>query len=158
MKTTNKIVIIVALITGMGCTSMSGSLVIGAGSGAALGAASGLHIGDKDQSKKNTSKGAVIGAAVGGLTGYLFHLGVKKREAKIRRDTIFNLERNNVDAPIDFKGKSHGIQMPVIESEYVDEAVTEDGKHLIESHRVWKVREQVRFAPRKKDWGQSYEK
>ena len=130
------------------CTTMQGSLLTGVSTGAIAGAAGGYY-GDKGGDKQKTAgKGALIGAAIGGLTSYLIHKGLKSREAEVRRKTIFDLDKHGVSRPSGFQVKGHhGITMPLVESEYIKERVTSDGKKLIEGHRVWKIREDAQFVP-----------
>ena len=142
-----RVQIILVVMIASGCASMPKSITLGVGTGAALGTAGGFIYEDENK-KQNATKGAMVGAAVGGITSYLLHKGVKKREARIRRDTIFNLDRHGVSTPPGFKvNRNHDLSLPIVESEIVDERISKDGKHLIESHRVWKVKEDSRFTP-----------
>lgn len=45
---------------------------------------------------ENVLKGAVIGGIVGGLASYAIHGSVESRDAKVRRDTLLNLEKYDV--------------------------------------------------------------
>lgn len=130
------------------CASLQNSLLTGIGTGAVIGAAGGSMTHHKKEKKKITGQGAMIGAVVGGITSYLIHNGLKKREANIRRETIFNLDKHDVSTPTSFQIKGHhGITMPLVDSELVKEHVTSDGKKLIESHRIWNIREDAQFVP-----------
>ncbi len=77
-----------------GCSTLRDSLILGAGSGAALGGLTGSQLpGVQDE---NTIKGAVIGGVVGGLASYFVHGSLESRDAKVRRDTLLNLEKYDV--------------------------------------------------------------
>lgn len=127
---------------------MKDSLVTGIGAGAVVGAA-GSSATYKGQKKgKAAISGALIGAAIGGLTSYFIHDGLKKRDAKTRRETIFNLDKHNVSAPRGYQMQgNHGITMPVVEGEVIEEHVSPDGKRLIESHRIWHIKEDAQWVP-----------
>lgn len=76
------------------CSTLRDSLILGAGSGAALGGLAGGQVpGAHDE---NTIKGAVIGGVVGGLASYVIHGSLESRDAKVRRDTLLNLEKYDV--------------------------------------------------------------
>ena len=78
-----------------GCATMSGSLLVGAGTGAAVGTASG--VGFSNDKGDGAWKGALIGGAVGLISSYFIHNGMEKRDADVRRDTLLNLERFGVE-------------------------------------------------------------
>lgn len=77
-----------------GCSTLRDSLILGAGSGAALGGVAGSQLpGAQDE---NAIKGAVIGGVVGGLASYFIHDSLESRDAKVRRETLLNLEKYDV--------------------------------------------------------------
>ncbi len=77
-----------------GCSTLRDSLILGAGSGAALGGIAGSQLpGAQDE---NAIKGAVVGGVVGGLASYFIHGSLESRDAKVRRDTLLNLEKYDV--------------------------------------------------------------
>ncbi|MCB9092884.1 MAG: hypothetical protein H6621_00120 [Halobacteriovoraceae bacterium] len=131
-----------------GCATMRDSVLTGMGTGAALGAANGAAL-SSDNRNKGALTGALVGVAVGGIASYFIHNGLEKRDARIRRDTLFNLEKFNVSGP---QGMSidggHGLTMPVVESQWVDTQV--QGKKLVEGHRVWVISEEPQWVPAKK--------
>ena len=62
---------------------------------------------------ENVLKGAVIGGIVGGIASYAIHGSLESRDAKIRRDTLLNLEKYDVlgregIAPPDTSSNSKG--------------------------------------------------
>ena len=79
-----------------GCASMSGSLLIGVGTGAALGTAAGVGFSAQDRGG-GAWKGALIGAGIGLVSSYFVHNGLEKRDADTRRETLLNLERFGVE-------------------------------------------------------------
>lgn len=79
-----------------GCSTMSKSLLVGAGSGAALGTAAGVGFSSHDRGG-GAWKGALIGAGVGLVSSYFIHNGLEERDATTRRETLLNLERFGVE-------------------------------------------------------------
>lgn len=77
-----------------GCSTLRDSLVLGAGSGAVIGGIVGNQA-DGDKSE-NTIKGAVLGGVVLGLASYVIHNSLESRDAKVRRETLMNLEHYDV--------------------------------------------------------------
>jgi hypothetical protein len=69
-------------------------LILGAGTGAAIGGAAGSQL--HGDSGENALKGAVIGAVVGGLASYIIHGSLESRDARVRKDTLLNLEKFDV--------------------------------------------------------------
>jgi hypothetical protein len=119
--------------------------MMSAGVGGSAGAVIGSKIPGKNK-KKSTIVGALVGAAVSGLAGYLFHRSVEKREDKIRRDTLFNLDRFDVSTPQGFGfSTAHGVTAPKIESEWIPTRV--QGKKLIEGHKVWLITDETKWVP-----------
>jgi hypothetical protein len=116
------------------CATMKESVLTGVGTGAVAGALVGVAI-DKENSN-GLWTGAAIGGVVGALTGYMIHSGLDDRDAKVRRDTLFNLEKYNVSHP---SGSSptgvnlnYTISAPNVETECFETQVR-NGK-LVQSH------------------------
>ena len=121
-----------------GCSTMKESLILGVSTGAIAGASL----------NKNKKKGALIGGAITGLATYFIYKGLKKRDQKIRRETLFNLDKFGVDYPKNYSsGNNPGLSMPVVESQWVDTQV--QGKKLVEGHRVWMISEEPQWIPNK---------
>lgn len=77
-----------------GCSTLRESLILGAGAGAVVGGIAGSQIsGDRSE---NAIKGAVIGGVAAGLASYLIHEALEKRDARVRRETLMNLEHYDV--------------------------------------------------------------
>ncbi len=127
------------------CSTLSDSLILGVGSGAIVGGAV------SRQGHKDANSGMAIGAAVGGLSAYLIHKGIEKREEKIRRETLLNLEKFDVSAPKKASGSSlseddgHYLTKPVVDMEWIETQV--QGDKLVEGHRVWKIVEKPKWIP-----------
>ena len=112
------------------CATMRDSVLTGVGVGAIGGAAVGSLVDKEDSS--GTWKGAVIGGVVGALTGYFIHKGLDDRDAKTRKDTLFNLERYNVSRPNQDVKFNYTISAPSVETECFETQVR--GNKLIQAH------------------------
>lgn len=127
------------------CSTMSDSLILGIGSGAAAGFAV------SQPGPGDPGTGAAIGAVVGGLSAYLIHKNVERRDEKIRRETLLNLDKFDVSTPAKSgtvsipAGDGHYLTMPVIDMELIDTQV--QGDKLIEGHRVWRIVEKPKWIP-----------
>ncbi len=102
-------------------------------------------------------RGAMAGALLGGVAGYALHQFIDQRESRARRETLFNLESyglspssssvdvnkwsgaNGIDgiSSSDLEKMRAFINSPKVREDYVETHTTEDGKKLIEGHRVW---------------------
>lgn len=90
--------VLVSSLLLVGCSSVHRSLAVGIGSGLVLGAANGAII-QSEHRGHMMIQSALIGGALGGLVSYFVHNGVEKRDDRIRRETLFNLEKFNVLTP-----------------------------------------------------------
>lgn len=73
---------------------MRESLILGAGTGAVVGGiVGGQGSGDRGE---NAIQGAVIGGVAAGLVSYFIHGALEKRDTKVRRETLMNLEHYDV--------------------------------------------------------------
>ena len=115
---------------------------MGAGTGAVVGGV----IGNQSANNKvdDTIKGAVIGGIVAGLASYIIHGSLESRDARVRKETLLNLEiydvmgRENVDfssPPSSGKGDkcytTHDVdgRLVSIPCRYVEDSPeSEDGK------------------------------
>lgn len=124
---------------------MSDSLILGIGSGAAVGAMI------AQQKQSDAGKAAGTGAVIGGISAYLIHKGIKKREEKIRRETLLNLDKFDVSTPpkpspnSNSESGGHFLTKPVVDMEWIETQV--HGDRLIEGHRVWKIIEKPKWIP-----------
>lgn len=85
-------ILLTALMSG--CATLRDSLIVGASTGAVAGAIAGNQSpGDRDE---NTLKGAVIGGVVGGIASYIIHGSLESRDARVRKETLLNLEKFDV--------------------------------------------------------------
>ena len=140
---------IVVLSGAMGCASMKQSLI----AGAATGAVTGLVLGPVVDRSGSDAKlgGALIGAAVGGIAAYFIHSGMEDRDARIRKETLFNLDKFNVSRPTSGMESEYGIAAPNIETECFDTEVR--GNKLVQAHcesRIIGSPEWVKSQSRKK--------
>ncbi len=128
-----KIVWIVSICMGfllIGCASMKESLVTGAAAGALTGLVLGPSI---DRSAPDAKVGgALIGAAVGSVAAYFIHNGVESRDARVRKETLFNLDKFNVSRPSSGMEYEYGIAAPGVETECFDTEVR--GGKLVQAH------------------------
>ncbi|WP_127718213.1 hypothetical protein [Halobacteriovorax sp. HLS] len=137
------LVMVIAIMT-TGCSTMRESLTLGISTGAATGAVAGASL--NKNSGKGALQGALVGGAISGIASYFIHKGLKKRDQKTRRETLFNLDKFGIDYPKNYStGNGPGLSMPVVESEWVDTQVK--GKKLVEGHRVWIISEEPQWIP-----------
>lgn len=140
----NKIIGLALILTlASGCSSLDKTVLMSASLGAGAGAVVGNQSGG---SSKQTAISAAIGAVVSGIAGYFIHKGIEKRDEKVRRDTLFNLDRNDVSVPNGFGfSLAHGVSAPKIESQWVPTQVK--GKKLVEGHKIWIITDDVQWVP-----------
>lgn len=125
------------------CSTMKESLVLGTSSGIAVGLGASSIIKNKNKDKTRLTS-SLIGAGIGAISSYFIHKGVKAKEAKVRRNTLFNLEKFGVSSIPNFKGKlPKSITKPIVKEQWVDSKV--DGQKLIEGHRVWIIEENSKW-------------
>ena len=78
-----------------GCAGVTKSTLLGFGTGAVVGGASGALI-DKQNSSQAALTTALIMGAIGGIAGYFTHDALENRDADVRKETLFNLEKYGV--------------------------------------------------------------
>ncbi len=125
----------------LGCSTVGKSTLLGVGSGAGLGAMSAAALASKNH-QQVTLRGAGVGALVGGLTGYLFHKLVEKKETKVRRDTLFNLESHGISTGfdgVDLKKFNTFVTSPELREGYIETHTVDDGRKLIQGHKTWTI-------------------
>ena len=142
------ILIVLGVFVTTGCSTMRDSLVVGTTSGAAAGALAGASMNEQSRGK-GALQGALVGGAISAVASYFIHKGLEKRDSKVRRETLFNLDKFGVDYPQNFsQDYSPSISKPVVESQWIDTQVK--GKKLIEGHRVWIISEEPQWLPANK--------
>lgn len=78
-----------------GCASTTKSTFLGFGVGTTIGAANGALIGKHDSGQAILTSAIFMGV-VGGLVGYFGHEALEDRDADVRKETLFNLEKYEV--------------------------------------------------------------
>lgn len=134
-----------------GCATMKESILTGVATGAVTGLMLGPAI-DRGAPDARVG-GALIGAAVGGITGYFIHKGLDDRDANVRKETLFNLDKYNVSRPNGNGGMDYdyGIAAPSVETQCYDTEVK--GDKLVQAHCESKIigtPEWVKSSGRKK--------
>ena len=147
MRQLKPIVMAACLTTTTGCATMKDSLLVGFTSGAAIGAAGGLAVDRRDRTK-SAAIGALTGGIIGTAIAHFTHKGLERRDATTRRETLFNLDKNEVSTPAHgaAPGATHGLTLPLVDSEIIEEHVSPDGRRLIEKHRVWTIRQDSQWT------------
>ena len=141
----NILVMTMLMVSMVGCSTMRESLIVGAGTGAATGAIGASSFADRNKGQA-ALQGALIGGAIGGIASYFLHKGMDKRDDRVRRETLFNLEKFNVSTPSGYQSSSGpGLTVPKVEAQWIDTQV--QGKKLIEGHRVWVITEEPQWVP-----------
>ena len=107
--------------------------------GVAAGAVTGLVLGPAIDRKGPDAAvgGALIGAAVGGIASYFIQKSLDDRDAKVRKETLFNLDKFNVSRPNANMDYEYGIAAPGVETECFDTEV-KSGK-LVQAHCESKI-------------------
>ncbi len=82
------------------CASTQQSMLIGVGTGVATGAATGAILNKRSRGKWAVY-GLAIGGTIGGLSGYTIHNSLKRRDEKIRKETL--LRFNEFMSSMSFK-------------------------------------------------------
>ena len=134
-------ILCVIILGSLGCASVERSTFLGAGTGAAMGAATASAMATKDH-QQVTLRGAGIGAVVGGITGYIIHKVIDKKESQVRRETLFNLESHGISTgfdSIDLKKFDTFVSSPQVREDYVETHTADDGRKLIQGHKVWSI-------------------
>jgi len=125
----------------IGCASIERSTLLGIGSGAGVGALSASTMATSDH-KKMTSKGAIVGAVLGGVTAYVLHRIMDKKESRVRRETLFNLESHGITTgfdKIEMKKFNTFMSSPEVREDYVETRTIDDGRKLIQGHKTWTI-------------------
>ena len=85
---------------------------------------------------------------VGGLTGWLIHKVIDKKEKRVRRETLFNLESHGITNSFEnIKRSDHGtfVNSPKVREDYIPTHTKEDGRKLIQGHKIWTLIGQPQF-------------
>ncbi len=151
MKLGNKLVWIV-VIPMMGCTTMKESLLLGAVSGGATGAAINNSV-DRDNPNAATN-GALAGVVVGLAASYFIHEGLEKRDSRVRRETLLNLDKFNVSHPaVQESDEDFYVTAPKVETQCFDSDVR--GNKLIEAHCESVIVDRPEWVKRQKKGNQN---
>ena len=132
------------------CSTLKSSLTTGIVSGTAIGAGAGA-IGSPKGRGKGALVGALLGGIIGGIGSYVLHKQSEKRDEKVRRETLFNLGKNNVAIPthgsLGENSYGYGLTTPLAECELIDTEIK--GKKLIGKHQVCTITEEPQWVPSK---------
>ena len=85
-----------------GCATMKRSMITGTAVGTAAGATTGAAVGSATKVKDRGGvvlQSALIGGLLGLISSWFVHRKLEIRDAEVRRETLFNLEKFGVDYP-----------------------------------------------------------
>ncbi len=157
MENRIKIYLIMGSLLISSCASTQKSVFTGMGVGAMTGAATGIII-NKRNKEKWALQGLVIGATLGGSSAYVVHHSLKKRDEKIKKETL--LRFNEFMSSMSFEGDSRGrprqntkergvkdfkVATPEVDKNCSDWEIK--GNRLVEGHCVWVIHGQSFWLP-----------
>lgn len=134
LKLVVMIAVVGSLVGSTGCATMKESVLLGIGSGAAGGSIIGATANFEDRGS-GAIAGSLVGAVVGGLTSYFIHQGLESRDAEIRKDTLFGLDKFGVQGVPKGSSAVPSVSFRVLEEQRID--THRKGNRVIEGHRVW---------------------
>lgn len=124
-------ILCIGILALVGCTTMKESLLLGTLTGALTGAVINNTV-DRDNSNA-ANNGALVGAIIGLTSSYFIHESLEKRDSRIRRETLLNLDRFNVSHPTtDLEDDNYFVSSPRVETQCFDSDIK--GNKLIEAH------------------------
>lgn len=130
----------------IGCASVKKTVSVGAISGATIGAISGGAFGK--QKGRDTFKNAAIAGLIGAAASYLIHGELKKRDKKIRKETLFNLDQHGImPASVGAGINVDSITFPVDSEEFIP--THRKGNKVIEQHRIWNISDNASWKEKK---------
>lgn len=135
-----KLLVLSTIVVGsLGCSSIEKSSLLGLTVGAGIGAIAEQGL-DSNADKKSTTKSSIIGAVVGLSASYLLHKVINKREDKVRKETLFNLEAHGISQgfkPVVDSKYGNFVTNPHVKEDYIETHTTDDGRVLIQGHKRW---------------------
>ena len=88
----------------------------------------------------------LVGAALGAASSYLIHGALQRRDANTRRQTLLNLDKFSVSAPIRGQGvQDFRLSAPNVDQECFDWEIR--GNQLVQQHCVWTIRGNAIWLP-----------
>ena len=131
-----------------GCASARKSVYLGVTTGALTGAGSLALMSHESKRDKGALIGALSGALVGGVAGYFIHGELEKRDAKVRKATLFNLDKYGPGASsLPYQSLERvpvpGITFPVESEDYIP--THRRGNQVVEGHRVWTLSDNAQW-------------
>lgn len=85
-----------------GCASITKSTFLGIGTGVVVGGATGAVIGKRNAGQTALTSALIMGV-VGGVIGYFGHQELENRDAEVRKEALFNLEKYGVSGLTEVK-------------------------------------------------------
>lgn len=136
-----KIALMGLIGTSLGCSSLEKTSLLGMTTGVSIGVIANETMNPESDSKSRM-RSAGIGALVGIASGLLLHKVIKKKEDKVRRETLFNLEAHGIRQgfkPVVGSRYGNFVSNPHVREDYIKTHVTDDGRTLIQGHKIWKL-------------------